>query len=687
MNDQFEREQPSAAYRAALRVEMEAHVEPPEVVVGPALVQAGLPIDLEPMPELVECESDDEDDDVEPEVPFAEKMEEEAPLDRAAVDEEDGVGAEAVEPEHPLVDNLRQDEVRMVRSGDKHRIGMLWKGGRPVQFVAAMKKGATKATIQKALKQKGARGDLARAAAIAEIKQIDDKGSWKPVRKADLPRQVAKGIVRSFMFVIDKHSPEGTLIKVKARLVAMGNMQDPDGISMDSSAPTVNITSVMIMSALSARWKRHNMSCDVGGAFLHTIWPKVKGRQAVHLDRICTIFLLELRPEYREYVQPDGTLIMELDRALYGLIQSAKLWYDRLCDVLKGAGYVMNPVDPCVWNKGVGDEQSTVLFHVDDLSCSCKNLETLKDLETLLISEFGEEHIKCQWGDVHEYLGMLFKYNGDGTVTISMPGYTSQVLETAGFDATKTARTPANGHLFMERDDSPPLTAERAKLFHSVVQALSYMCQRVRYDIMTAVAYLKTRVSNPTEFDESKLARCLYYLNGTRDLGLTLGVRGESIEVDSSIDASHAVYPNGRSQGGLGISLGVGLVKGRSHKLDINTKSSCESELVEVSDDVSEVIWTRDFLLGQGYDVGPATVRQDNQATIRLLEKGRSDSKRTKHINTRFFFVHDRIEKGEIRLEYTPTTEMVADFFTKPLQGALFLKMRDKLLGITAFSD
>ena len=85
--------------------------------------------------------------------------------------------------------------------------------------------------------------------------------------------------------------------------------------------------------------------------------------------------------------------------------------------------------------------------------------------------------------------------------------------------------------------------------------------------------------------------------------------------------------------------------------------------------------------------MGPSLVRQDNQATIRLLEKGKSDSKRTKHINTRFFFVHDRIEKGEVILHYTPSELMVADFFTKPLQGNLFLRMRDKLLGVAAFSE
>jgi len=102
---------------------------------------------------------------------------------------------------------------------------------------------------------------------------------------------------------------------------------------------------------------------------------------------------------------------------------------------------------------------------------------------------------------------------------------------------------------------------------------------------------------------------------------------------------------------------------------------------------VSEVIWEREFLLGQGYDVSVATVRQDNQAAIRLLSQGRSDNKRTKHINTRFFFVYDRIVNGEVQLVFTPTDSMVADFLTKPLQGGLFLRMREKLLGRSRFDD
>ena len=49
-----------------------------------------------------------------------------------------------------------------------------------------------------------------------------------------------------------------------------------------------------------------------------------------------------------------------------------------------------------------------------------------------------------------------------------------------------------------------------------------------------------------------------------------------------------------------------------------------------------------------------------------------SGSKRTKHINVRYFFIKDRIDNGEIQVKWCPTDEMTADFFSKPLQGQKF---------------
>jgi hypothetical protein len=75
-----------------------------------------------------------------------------------------------------------------------------------------------------------------------------------------------------------------------------------------------------------------------------------------------------------------------------------------------------------------------------------------------------------------------------------------------------------------------------------------------------------------------------------------------------------------------------------------------------------------------------ATIFQDNQSTLALLEKGYSTNKRTRHINIRYFYLKNKVEEGEVVLEYKPTDEMIADVLTKPLQGEKFIELRDALL-------
>jgi hypothetical protein len=113
------------------------------------------------------------------------------------------------------------------------------------------------------------------------------------------------------------------------------------------------------------------------------------------------------------------------------------------------------------------------------------------------------------------------------------------------------------------------------------------------------------------------------------------------------------------------------------------TKSSTEAEIVGVSDGLGENLGLMYLMQDQGYDIKPVVLYQDNKSAITLMEKGRSTSRRTKHISVRYFFVKDRIDKEEVKLVYLSTDDMLADFYTKPLQGSLFRQMRDMIMGIT----
>ena len=123
--------------------------------------------------------------------------------------------------------------------------------------------------------------------------------------------------------------------------------------------------------------------------------------------------------------------------------------------------------------------------------------------------------------------------------------------------------------------------------------------------------------------------------------------------------------------------MGGGAVLSMSKQQKLTTKSSTEAELVAVDDVMPQIIWTRNFLLAQGYHIKNNIVYQDNQAAMLLETNGiGSSSKRTRHINIRFFFVADRIKAGELQVEFCGTDSMIADYFTKPLQGKKFLELR-----------
>ena len=89
------------------------------------------------------------------------------------------------------------------------------------------------------------------------------------------------------------------------------------------------------------------------------------------------------------------------------------------------------------------------------------------------------------------------------------------------------------------------------------------------------------------------------------------------------------------------------------------------------------------FIESQGYTVEQNILYQDNKSTILLAKNGRwSGSKRTKHIKSRYFFVKDKIDKGEFEVHHEPSERMWSDMLTKPKQGMAFRVDRSHLMNV-----
>jgi histone deacetylase 1/2 len=241
--------------------------------------------------------------------------------------------------------------------------------------------------------------------------------------------------------------------------------------------------------------------------------------------------------------------------------------------------------------------------------------------------------------------------------------------------------TPATHTLFDINPDAPVLDDKAAADFHSNVAKVLYLAKRTRPDLLLATSFLTTRVLCPDQDDLKKLNRLLRYINGTQELGLVLRP-GDNPVSRAFIDASYGVHRDKKSHSGLCEYWGDALINAKSTKQKLNTQSSTESELVAVSDLMGLVMKTRNFLKEQGEDPPESVLCQDNMSTIAMIERGESNSDRSRHIDIRYFWVNDLVERKEIKVVHVPTAQMVADLNTKPLQGKQFLDGRKAMLNM-----
>ena len=196
------------------------------------------------------------------------------------------------------------------------------------------------------------------------------------------------------------------------------------------------------------------------------------------------------------------------------------------------------------------------------------------------------------------------------------------------------------------------------------------------------VAFLCTRVKQPTIEDWGKLLRFVSYLKSTEKDVLTLRTDGTN-RILWWVDAAFTVHTDMKSHTGAVMSMGYGAIQAISKKQKVNTRSSTEAELVAVDDVLAQVVWTKKFLEAQGFNVTDNIVYQDNKSTMLLEKNGRkSAGKRSRHLDIRYFFATDLHERKEVDYKFCPTDAMTADYMSKSLHGKKFHKFRKEIMNL-----
>ena len=544
--------------------------------------------------------------------------------------------------------------------------------------------------------------ERAEAAMTDEIQNLLNKGVLNPVHLHDIPTDQRDLIMNSLTGVKDKYSPTGEFEKAKGRAFVDGSKQDPELVG-ECSSPVARNESVMMHAGIGAYRGDVAFTVDVVGAFLNTERPKDAEYRYLRLSKELAEILVKLKPEYQKFVTREGTCYVQLNKMLYGEKNAGKLWYEDLMKFFVDNGFTRNSADPCVVHYLDNEGYVDGTISTDDVFLLASSNELKVKVINMFSQRFGIGGFTVSEGDSLNLLGLHFEFDRvKGRVLVSQPKFVAELLVKAGVISTY-AKTPGGPELFNVPLDEIPLSEEERDEYRSLNQSLMFAASRTYPECLPAACVLAGRYVDCTQADREKLQRAISYLG--RDPTHCLVIRPESLIPVCSCDASYGCHADGK--GHTGVCAGF---KGKSPDSDsycifhsgkqsIVTKSSCESELVASNDGGSLLVWMVQLLAGYRVDgkggdlyrnanVGAvpqagseATLYQDNESTIKIINKGHGTFKNTRHVRVRYFFIHDLVVWGWMKVKWMASASMVADMLSKGVALGVFSALLPRLIG------
>lgn len=488
------------------------------------------------------------------------------------------------------------------------------------------------------------------AAMKDEMNSMYENRTWELV---DLP-EGSKGIGSKWTFKIKKDAC-GKIQRHKARLVAQGFSQKFGTDYDEVFAPVAKQTTFKILLAVASAEKMKVKHLDVKTAFLYG-----------ELEE----------PIYMK--QPQGFVVEGkeekvclLRRSIYGLKQAGRVWNQLLSQVLIDAGYSQSTNDSCLFTLASGEDIIHVLIHVDDIITASTHDEMLENLEKILHSKFEVNNL----GDVRSYLRMEIQRNDNGWFGVNQTAYIRKIANDYGLVDAKPSNVPMDVSYRKQISGDILVSNER---YRSLIGSLLYVSVNTRPDIAASVGILSQKVERPTQEDWNEVKRVVKYLKGTADLSLVIGNDDQHENLIGYADADWAEDRMDRkSVSGHVFRFKGNTIGWRSKKQTVVAMSSAEAEYISLSEACRELVWIRRLLNDFHQPQNTATIiYEDNQSCLKLAQN-ENLSGRTKHIDTKKYFVKDYIDKGEMFCDYCPTEEMIADMLTKPLPVKALMKFRE----------
>ncbi|SGY38977.1 BQ5605_C003g02116 [Microbotryum silenes-dioicae] len=485
----------------------------------------------------------------------------------------------------------------------------------------------------------------------AEAAEIAKFVELKVFASATLPTSMRAHGVR--WIYTRKEDAQGDITKYKARLVVQGYSQTYGIDFIDNFAPVASLSTILFLIAIAAAQGLVLEQFDYDSAFLNGTMTE---------DVYIKV------PDGWPLAHNPGS-VLKLLKSMYGTKQAPRQWYAAVDDLMKTRGFHRSTSDACLYIKRKGRRFIFVSLYVDDGLAASNDQQFLNDE----LSAFNSVYSLKRLGPVKTFLGLEFHRTSE-YIMVHQSTYVRGLLETYAFDSVsnRPVSSPMEDRNVVESNE--PFTD--VKLYQSAVGALQYAAHRTRPEIANAVRSVAKHVAAPTMTNWIAIKRILLYLSTSVDLGLVFHF-GASIKFEIYSDASWADdWDNGKSTGGYVAMCAGGPVSWQCKQQSIVATSTTEAETLAASAASKEAVRLRSLALELGIDQTSSTIlHEDNEACIAIARKP-APRGRTRHWNVHHFYVRERVELGDITLQYCPTALNTADMFTKALPKALFLKHR-----------
>ena len=449
--------------------------------------------------------------------------------------------------------------------------------------------------------------------------------------------------------------------KFKARYVAKGYSQVKDVDYQETFSPTARITSIRMLMQLSVQEGFIVHQMDVKTAYLNA--------------PIDVELYIEQPPGYIKSDVSGNRLVCKLNKSLYGLKQSGRIWNNLLDSFLISQNFVKSVVDTCVYTKV--DEECKIciilIIWVDDIIIAARNVDILNDVKTILSNRFKMKDL----GQLSMFLGIEFKFEND-CISMNQSKYVEKILSKFKMSNCNPKAVPCDPSVSKLRYNDSKLLTD-GKLYREIVGSLIYLMSCTRPDICFSVNFLSQYMNKPNNAHLQLAKHVLKYLKGTINYDLKFCKSNEQLKLIGYCDSDWGSSEDRFSISGYGFQLKNNgpLISWKSKKQRVVALSTCEAEYMALTYCIQEAKFLRQLLFDmQGFNKESVIVNIDNQGAISLA-KNPVHHQRSKHIDIRYHFIRNEIQNGIVDLKYVKSEDNVSDIFTKPVSKSKLLKFEN----------